>query len=246
MDQQPDKLFREKLQGYDSPVPPQLWDRVADNVQPKRRKMWWLSAAAVALIGTTTVFLYPSKKESAPLAETVARPTPQEQAPPSGRSDTHTVPAEQATPRKNNPIAQADADKQTPGRKTIVPKNESQRAIGREEIPVIAMPEPEAVALAKEEPILPAVTEETITQEVSSRKTITLVFTAKEVNEKYLSKTDPARATSEAEEASTLKNMLDKAYDLTHNQNPLGELRQKKNEILAMNFRKDKPRTQND
>ena len=81
-------------------------------------------------------------------------------------------------------------------------------------------------------------------QTSSPRKTRTIVFTPEEVNQKYLSRKNEARATSEAKQPSTLRNLLDKAQDLKHNQDPLGEIRQKKDEILAMNFRKEKQRTE--
>jgi hypothetical protein len=76
-------------------------------------------------------------------------------------------------------------------------------------------------------------------------KRLTIVFSAQEVNEKYLTKNAETEATSEEKESSTLKKVLDKAYDLTHNQDPIGELRQKKNEILAMNFKNDTQRNEN-
>jgi hypothetical protein len=49
-----------------------------------------------------------------------------------------------------------------------------------------------------------------------------------------------AEATPELKKPSTLKKLLDKAYDLKHNQDAFGELRQKKNEILALNFKNEK------
>lgn len=250
MDQQPDKIFRDKLQGYDSPVPSQAWNRVAANIQPKRRAVWWLSAAAVALIGSAAVFLYPLTKKSTQLAETITQLPRQKQSPTSNESDANAARSAEAITKKETstpvPSANTNADKQSSRRKSTGPEKGKENSIEREDLPLITLPEPELVAMAEKESVLPSVIEDTNAAETSGRKTITIVLSAKEVNEKYLSKTNPAHATSAAEEASTLKNMLDKAYDLTHNQSPLGELRQKKNEILAMNFRKDKPRPQND
>jgi CRISPR/Cas system CSM-associated protein Csm2 small subunit len=74
---------------------------------------------------------------------------------------------------------------------------------------------------------------------------VTLVFTAEEVNEKYLDKKALAEATSNEKKTSMLRKLYDKAYDLKHNQNPFGDLRQKKNEILALNFKSEKQRSQN-
>ncbi len=73
---------------------------------------------------------------------------------------------------------------------------------------------------------------------------ITLVFTAEEVDE-YLVKKEIAKATSDGKKTSTLMKVLKKASNLKNNQDPLGELRQKKNEILALNFKSEKQRGQN-
>jgi hypothetical protein len=73
---------------------------------------------------------------------------------------------------------------------------------------------------------------------------ITLVFTADEADG-YLDKKALTEATSDDKKPSTLKKLLKKAHDLKNNQDPLGELRQKKNEILALNFKSEKERGQN-
>ena len=80
----------------------------------------------------------------------------------------------------------------------------------------------------------------------SNAESVTIVFSAEEVNQKYLAKRPDADATPVAKETSGLKRLLDKASDMKNNQDLLGELRQKKNEILAMNFRNDKQNTEND
>jgi hypothetical protein len=49
-----------------------------------------------------------------------------------------------------------------------------------------------------------------------------------------------AQATSEEKKSSTFKKLLKKANDLKSNQDPFGDLREKKNEILALNFRNEK------
>jgi hypothetical protein len=74
----------------------------------------------------------------------------------------------------------------------------------------------------------------------------TLVLNAEEVNEKYLhKKNSEGDATSENKKSSTLQRLLSKVSDLKHNQDPFGELRQKKNEILALNLKSEKQRNQN-
>jgi hypothetical protein len=91
-----------------------------------------------------------------------------------------------------------------------------------------------------------AVQEENQTPEVKKQnRSITIILAAEEVNEKYLDKKSLAEATHEEKKSSTFKKLLDKANNLKHNQDAIGEIRQKKNEILALNFRNDKERIQN-
>jgi len=72
-----------------------------------------------------------------------------------------------------------------------------------------------------------------------------IVITADE-SSKYLKKDFSAeknvlaQATSEEKKTSTFKKLLEKAEDLATNQDPLGDVRQMKDEILALNFKNEK------
>ena len=84
--------------------------------------------------------------------------------------------------------------------------------------------------------------ETTVTPKVAPEKnksTMTLTFTAEETN-KYLDKNALAEATQEDKKSSTFKKLLKKANDLKSNQDPFGDLREMKNEILALNFKNEK------
>jgi hypothetical protein len=89
-------------------------------------------------------------------------------------------------------------------------------------------------------------TSDPIVADVQSKSShVTIVITSTEADEKYLDKKSLAEATSEEKKSSTLRKLLDTAYDLKNNQDPFGDLRQKKNEILALNFKSEKQRSQN-
>jgi hypothetical protein len=61
----------------------------------------------------------------------------------------------------------------------------------------------------------------------------------------YLKKNAEGEATSGSRKTSTLKRVLQKASELKNNdQDPFGDLRQMKNEILALNFKSEKQREQ--
>jgi len=73
----------------------------------------------------------------------------------------------------------------------------------------------------------------------------TLVYTIAEVNEKYILKKEETEATTNNENASSFQKLLQKAGELTTNQSPIAQLRQKKNEILALDFKKEKSESKN-
>lgn len=78
----------------------------------------------------------------------------------------------------------------------------------------------------------------------AKEETVTIVLTADQTREYLTSKNSTTQATSIEKKSSTFRKLLKKAADLKVNQDPFGELRQKKNEILALNFRSEKQRGQ--
>jgi hypothetical protein len=84
----------------------------------------------------------------------------------------------------------------------------------------------------------PVVAETSVPSNAGPKK-IVITITAAE-SEKYLDKVALAEATSDEKKPSTFQKLLKKADDLKNNQDPFGELRQRKNEILALNFKNEK------
>jgi hypothetical protein len=114
------------------------------------------------------------------------------------------------------------------------------------EQPVASVVETPVVKELETVPLIEEKIAEPVVAQVESKTShISIVITATEADEKYLNKKSLADATSEEKKSSTLRKLLDTAYDLKNNQEPFGDLRQKKNEILALNFKSDKQRSQN-
>ena len=116
-----------------------------------------------------------------------------------------------------------------------------------EDLQVLAVISPEEIenTATSVDEVVDVVDADAVSNGVTTQQSTTIVFSAEEVNEKYLTDKPVAEATSEAKESSTLRKLLDKAYDLKNNQDPIGDLRQKKYEILAMNFKHQKQRDEN-
>ena len=62
-----------------------------------------------------------------------------------------------------------------------------------------------------------------------------LTIEASEVNQKYLRKSY-AQATPDTKKSSGIKKLFEKANELKHDQDPFGELRVMKDEVLAFNM----------
>ncbi len=229
--QQPDKFFREKLRNYEQTVPPGAWERVA-RAQRKQgtTRLLFRAAAAVLLLATGTLLIYPKiRPEQKPIARQAPAP-PQKSIPPAIVETDSTVANPEAAP----------APPPKPGREVPPQRRRSQTpehppgAIRAQPEPIAAIPV-DSSSLPVPEDVVPA----------GPEKRMTIVFTVEEVNSRYLKKSGARDATPEAESSSGVQKLLDQAYDLTSNQDVMGSLRQKKNELFALNFRSEKKTTPN-
>jgi ABC-type nickel/cobalt efflux system permease component RcnA len=57
MNQQPDKLFREKLEGFHKPAPTAAWNKIDAGLRKKNNKTIWLRVAASVLLVAVAAFL---------------------------------------------------------------------------------------------------------------------------------------------------------------------------------------------
>jgi hypothetical protein len=256
MKQQPDNFFSEKLKGFQKPAPPAAWNRIESNLSKKNDKALWLKVAA-ALLLLATAFTFIIVRNNATTSEPTAKL--QEQTSP-------TTPTDSVQSRRKNlnePVLSKDSSPGKPAAKQKAKKTETdqkkknvqrtlegppsftsrqsiaQTSANAKEVSVVDSGSTIVMSLKES---VAAANEEVITK--PARSSVKIVYNSGDV-EKYLDKKSLAEATSDEKKTSTLKKVLDKAYDLKHNQDPLGELRQKKNEILALNFRNDKQRNQN-
>lgn len=250
MNQQPDKFFRDKLQGYEKAVSPGAWSRVSGNLPAKKINVPWIRiAAGVALLVTASILIirFPDRTEThvaANAEKPATMPATRPGDPQQKTQETETEPYGKPSKLPNHTAPDSNRRREVPARK----KNKSATpASETSNDPVV-----ESLTAPVENPTDPSLLsgaqsplqEETIITDLAideQNKNITIVLTAKEVNEKYLKKKNTVvQATSEEKASSGLRKLLDKASDLKHNQDPFGDLRQKKNEILALNFKTSK------
>lgn len=258
MKQQPDKLFRDKLEDYTRPAPTRAWDKIEANLDKKRPvAIWYKLAASLLLVAGTTYILWQINTQPARGTQPTLAALPATQPKDTAAANKTTQPvvqtmlAVQNVP-STNPVAQVAAPAKTYNRKkTVTPPAQTQAPVQiiEETTQPIAANNTEANTVQQTAAVEPAPEINTTntyastaaaTTAPASGKTITLVYSAREANE-YLDKKGLDEATSDDTKPSTLKKLLKKAADL----DPIGELRQRKNEILALSFKNEKQRGQN-
>jgi len=251
MNQQPDKLFREKLKGYQKPAPAPAWEKIAA-AQPKKNDngLWLKIAASLLLLAIATYLLWP-KNDTIGTQQNILTETSKEQpgdiTVPQHKQDQKALTEVNVQNELIAKLEKPSSKKRTVKRTTLKEEQLPEVTIAQKTNPELAEALPIAEEINKVVPVTESV--ETAIAEAQftpaqATENITLVFTANEVNE-YLDKKALAQATSDEKKPSTLKKLLKKANDLKNNQDPFGELRQKKNEILALNFKNEKQRGQN-
>jgi hypothetical protein len=259
MSQQPDKLFREKLEGFHKPAPAAAWNKIEAGLQKKNNTTIWLRVAAAVLLAAVATFLIWTNQRtpSGQIAADTNQNNKKESQTQDQKHDQTKVQEEQnRQPQQAQPsVAITPVEKTNQTKADLPPVKNIQTA---EEQVVVEEPVIEELvsfapvdnandsseietANTTEEPL---VSVNSIDEEEKQDQSRVLVLSVEEVNAKYLDKEALAKATSAQKKSSTFRKLLNKAYDLKNNQDPFGELRQKKNEILALNFKSEK-RSQN-
>ena len=220
MTSQPEKLFRDKLENFQQAAPVSAWEKIESNLDQKRRTGVWLKAAATLVILITAGFiLWPALEKDNTQPITQSKPE-----------------ALVVIPKEDSKIAPSVAQ-------VVEPKSSSKK----NKIKSTAKKETEiypSESLVLEQPVIEIKVESTVVvvNESNEAQTIpskTIVYTAEEVNAKFLKKKKSAEATSEEKKSSGIQKLMGLAADLKNTENGIGDLRQKKDEILALNFLKE-------
>jgi len=241
MKQQPDSLFSEKLRDLELKAPASAWARI-ETATAKKPAFTWMSVAAALLVLAiaSAAFIWINKPDQtvSPLAEstinknqvpTQATPEVVIESTPEAQEDEGIIEATSSKIEKTNPLprkqstqttstqvdVQVESTESNPGEVTIAYK------VPEIVVEIAEVAQPETVVVTT-----------TVTEEANK---VHLVIESDVVNQRYLKKS-VAEATDETKKESGIRKLLDKAGELKNDQNPFGELRQMKNEVLAFNF----------
>jgi cytoskeletal protein RodZ len=250
---QPDKLFHDKLADFQRPAPTMAWEKISAAQKRKTNKVVWIKiAAALIPLCIALYLLWPVALPVSNVPQNLATST--EESPSANTAPESGV--DTKVDDKSSAVSEPPSHKAIDSNTTNAAANKITSNEKNDEIQPTTMESPAGAVPLKPHDLkinieLASNMENTSTHDVEveptpdeAKETMTLVFTAKEVGN-YLDKKNIAKATSDTKKPSTLMKLLKKANNLTSNQDPLGDLRQKKSEILALNFKNDKQRGQN-
>lgn len=238
MKQSPDDRFRRRLKDHSLTPPAEVWSRIESNLPARRRHIWIKAAAAVLLLFTATalIFLMRDNNGTQPIAEDHILTETQPQPPATGSptnaaSDDHIIPSEETlTTAEAPPVKQETPVNRIPTAKEVLDDHLNNSIA---EVPRSVPDEAETTLLT---PDTDADTAPLTADAVMNADTpFKLILEVNEVQSKYLRKKSVAHATEEDAQPSGLKRLLDKANEIS-NQDHIGDLRQMKNEIFALNF----------
>jgi hypothetical protein len=219
------------------------------NLDKKNKSTLWLKIAASFLVVALGVFYFMPKSQTPEVKIASKKQTPKTLTPKQNTDNTASPsPAadekqKSSTHEVNKKNAQRSVKKLRNKENVGEKKSIEQPTTEQTTASVIKAPTVESLEGATL--IEEKVTQSAVAQVVNKPSHVSIVITSTEADEKYLDKKSLADATSEEKKSSTLRKLLDTAYDLKNNQDPFGDLRQKKNEILALNFKSEKQRSQN-
>lgn len=233
MNNKVDKLFKDKLESHQVAPSATAWDKLEHQLAKKNKAFVWLRAAAVlALFSLATVVAidWPSAKQNeldVAKKETSTQPeTPKQNEQPATIAPTEQPEQQRATIEKKK-VVTPRRDVPTHEEKPVTTENEQPLDIQDDAPELIA----ELTPVIEQSPV----TEQAVQPEVS--KPVVIVYTLPAI---------PRKDTAPVEEKKTgFQRVLEVANNVKNADNPFGELREAKNDLFALEFRRDKDKNKN-
>ncbi len=223
-----DNFFKKKVYAVATEPRAEAWAKLEANLSKKNKGLIWLRIAASLLFAgmlITSIVWLQNKEGKQQMAVESKKETPAK------AHDNNPVKAD----NPNQPLqkeSKSMAKNKKPGKKE---KKVSEKSTSSESV---KEPDPNITTIIPVEP-------ETIQTETVAaatvEKPIVIEFTLESV--KYLKKDAPVLAET-VEKKNSLQKALDFAREAKNSDSPLGEIRQVKDDLFALNFKKDKQKKQ--
>jgi hypothetical protein len=219
-----DKLFNGKLADHSLTPSAEAWSRIESGLSKKNKfVIVWRVAAVFVLLGLLTgSWFYWQSKQNDSVTRLATKAPVTKEIPPEVK-ETKVAPLQ-----KTESAPQVAADANQAKNKPVT--HEKKKLMQQ---PQVAINKPEPMKMEEIQPIKIKTAE--VTQVAKTEKPIVIVFTLEPVTQNT---TAVAQATET--EKPALKKIWDKALDIKNGDIELGGLRMAKNELFALDFRKDK------
>lgn len=242
-----DKLFKDKLESHALQPSAQAWEKVEAHLGKKNKMVLWLRvAAAVVLLGVLT-FVGLSWNEE-PKQELVKKESGVRSQNPEVRSPEPEV----KQPERDEKTESIEPKKKEIKKQKVQPKAEDPAPSTQNPEPIEQLAVVEEPAVVIQQPVTnnqqPITNNrQPVTNNQQPKRGITITYSLpqkeKSITLTYslppIGKGEPAVATVEEPRKTGLNRVLEIAMEVK-NGDPLGELREAKNDIFALDFRKDK------
>lgn len=227
MSNKTDKLFKEKLAEHALPPSAQAWEKIEAGLSKKNKAILWFRVAAVlALMALLTFALLQwNYNETTTTTPSLAQQTDSAQQ---KKEITPLAAEEEKKPEQVNPLSSSP--------KTIVPvvkKKAEQQPIALQEEQMIRPQEEVKVDEIKQEPIVVNTTTASV-----AKKSMKITFHLPSIESKNERKEEVAVAA--VEPVAEKKNTLQRAFDEIRTADVLGTIREAKDNLFALEFKKDK------
>ena len=242
MTSSPDKQFREGLEHYKKSPPPQAWGRIEPGLHKNKNRKIWLSAAAaiILLIGATFILFRSNNNNVTNYAISEKQTSNTDITNQASLSTPINEPI--AAPKTESPVEEVKSQRSKVSKKaTPIIKEESFPIVpGSNQITTQAQSSQTAstavISTTSQEPV--AITDVAPSSPVSNK----IVYSSGEVNSRFLKKEvdapvpvkEKATETTPEKPQRPIQKIIDIAANLKYEENALGELREKKNEILSL------------
>jgi hypothetical protein len=251
MENKMDSLFKKKLEEHSLAPREDAWARVEATLPKKNNVIYWRLAAAILIAGAlTTVTVFTLKKSDAPTLAKKSEPVKSTDS--VSRKDAK---AQRQPEEKNRVVEKVNSElaikstnnsKQKTKREVVVEEHQQQENIAQkksEEKNPIAKNESKANNLSdfaplREQNLKTDATTFAQTTSTPIEKPIKLEFTLEDVA------VDHTAVANTETKNSGLKKMWETALQIKNGEGPMNQLLEKKDELFALNFKKEKQKNQ--
>jgi hypothetical protein len=219
-----DRLFKDKLENHSIPPASQSWEKLESRISKKNNTAVVLRIAAGILLAGFLVTIIVNQAYRDDAADVASKTTNKVVVPPVADQKELTPSADVITVQPTQEAA--------PQPITSTRHQRTENKIVRPEATVA----PESVVLIPEQQLVAEVQPQAVPQ-----KRMVLVYSLPTIDKKI----EPAPTTPVEEKRTGLQKVMDVAMEVKSGDSPLGQLREAKDELFALDFRKDKNKDTN-